>query len=146
MSQEKISKNKEKEWVIPVNVDCNKSILDPNGLFIYCTICDTKVKSRIGRPYTFSRWIDHLTCNRHLKNESQHCHQKTIKSKEINKTELSKGDHANLRRQIGIQSFFNPKKKRNVDVINEDSIVVYEPNKNKIGTAKIETSRVGTSC
>ena len=65
----------------------------------------------------------------------------TIKSIENSNTEFSKDDHTNLRKHIQIQLFFSPQKR-----LNEDSIVVYEPNRTTIGTNIIETSRVEISC
>ena len=80
-------------------------------MFIHCDVCNMTVKTRTGRPLTFSRWNEHLVCKTHHARETYKTHQAAIKLKADEDNALSKLESAVLRKQIGIHTFSAPKKK-----------------------------------
>ena len=66
------------------NIDYSDLILDLNGVFIHCDVCNVTVKTRTSKPFTFSRWNELLVCKNHLVKFSYESHQScnTVENRE----------------------------------------------------------------
>ena len=90
--------------------DFNQVTLYQNGMYIQCDVCNISLKVRTSRTFIISRWNEHLLAKVHQAKHEYKTHITTMKLKAAKDVVLSKGDSTDLRKKIGIQSFFSPKK------------------------------------